>query len=248
MEYRVAVCDDERPERERVSRFLGQCAVEHGIRISVDAYSSGEDFLKGFLEGEQRYDMVFLDIEMGGADGLAVAAEIRRKPDCRVMIAYVTAHAKYMQQSFDVQPAQYFVKPLEYNVFREKFTGMRKRMESDEIQMMVLEQKGEKIFFDLREVQCIESVKRIRGRNKLEVTLPAKTVSITGNLAELEKKLQGRGFVRVHREVLVNLRFIYKFQQSEVILKSGKVLPLSRKYAKEIKSRLPDFLILKYRM
>lgn len=247
MDYQIAVCDDEQVERKKIEMFLKRYASEHNVKLYVDSYSCGEDLLKSYENKKAPYDMIFLDMEMKGIDGIETARKIRAVPDNHVLITYVTNFLEHMHRSFDVQAFQYLVKPLNYDLFQEKLEDMRKLLESYETHVMVVDQKEGEVLLDVEEIQCIETVKQISGRGKLEFTLIEGKVIITGKLSDYEEKLSQQGFVRVHRTALVNLRFIYKFKGDSILLKTGKELPLSKKYAKELRDRFSDFLIMKYR-
>lgn len=110
---------------------------------------------------------------------------------------------------------------------------------------MVVSQKDGEIFLDLDEIQCIETVKQLNGRGKLEITLLQEKLTVTGILNDYENKLWQKGFARVHRTALVNLRFVRRIRGDKIILKMGKELPLSRKYARKMREDFPEFFVIR---
>ena len=91
---RIAVVDDEAEQRKLIESFLARFACEQRREIIVDTYCNGFDFLSVF---DQRYDAVFLDIQMPDANGIQVAEEIRAI-DQRVKIIFITNLGQYAVQ------------------------------------------------------------------------------------------------------------------------------------------------------
>ncbi|MFR7404193.1 MAG: LytR/AlgR family response regulator transcription factor [Coriobacteriaceae bacterium] len=112
---RIAVVDDEAEQRELIESFLARFACEQRREIIVDTYCNGFDFLSVF---DQRYDAVFLDIQMPDANGIQVAEEIRAI-DQRVKIIFITNLGQYAQ-GYAVRAMDFIVKPLEWESFSEK--------------------------------------------------------------------------------------------------------------------------------
>lgn len=247
MSYRIAICDDEALEREKMEIYLERYSVEFNIDFSVDSYDSGEMLIKEYWKRKSPYHIVLLDMELGRMDGIDVAREIRLAPDYNVLIAYITSYPEYMQKSFDVQPTQYLMKPLGYELFKEKLTQMIELLSKFETNLLVIDQKDGEMLLDITEIQSIETVKKTSGRGRLKFTLLDSDVFANGTLSDFEDKLLQQGFARIHRTVLVNLRCIHKFQGERVVLKSGLELPLGRKYAKELRDSFSDFLVMHYR-
>lgn len=113
---RIAVVDDEAEQRELIESFLARFACEQRREIIVDTYCNGFDFLSVF---DQRYDAVFLDIQMPDANGIQVAEEIRAI-DQRVKIIFITNLGQYAVQGYAVRAMDFIVKPLEWESFSEK--------------------------------------------------------------------------------------------------------------------------------
>ena len=102
--YRIAICDDD----VRMRRFLCRTVSESGISCRVEEFAGGADLLRGYGE----YDILILDIDMPGGNGIEVAERIRRS-DRKVKIIYVTGYQDYMSQSFAVHPFAFLVTPVQ---------------------------------------------------------------------------------------------------------------------------------------
>lgn len=100
MDYRIAVCDDERIFIDRIKRILLDCEI-HGFTDSGQLLQAAQ--------GGDRYDVIFLDIAMPGLDGIGLAREIRES-DRDVIIVFVTSRIEFMQTGYEVRAFRYLLK------------------------------------------------------------------------------------------------------------------------------------------
>jgi DNA-binding LytR/AlgR family response regulator len=110
MEIKIAICDDEHRQTEYIKMLVSAWADENNIKISVDMFESAESFKAAWSE-EQTFDILLLDIEMGGQNGIELAREIRRS-DAKLIIIFITGFTDYMPEGYDVSALHYLVKPV----------------------------------------------------------------------------------------------------------------------------------------
>ena len=111
---RVAVCDDICAERERLTALSEDYLRSKSIDAQVCGFGSGEELINAFEKEE--YNLVFLDIYMGGITGVETAKRIRRiSPDC--VIIFTTTSREHGAEAFDVDAFHYLVKPVEKDKF-----------------------------------------------------------------------------------------------------------------------------------
>ena len=102
---RIAVCDDDERERKKLLCLLEQYP---GARLLAEEYSSGE----ALLAAGKKYDILLLDIDMEGLDGIETARRIR-EADKEVRLIYVTNYRDYTIFAFAVHAFAYLLKPVE---------------------------------------------------------------------------------------------------------------------------------------
>ena len=107
----IAICDDEKNIRELICDKVKTQFPE----AEIDFYSSGDELLLS----DKPMDILFLDIQMSGRNGMETARELRKK-DKRTIIIFITATEEYVFQAFDVGAFHYIVKPID----DEKFTDV----------------------------------------------------------------------------------------------------------------------------
>ena len=98
----IAICDDEKNIRE----LIGDKVRRQFPEVEVDFFSTGDELLLS----DKPMDILFLDIQMSGRNGMETAKELR-KIDKRTIIIFVTAAEEYVFQAFDVGAFHYIVKP-----------------------------------------------------------------------------------------------------------------------------------------
>lgn len=99
---KIAICDDDINIAAKIEDRLEKNGKENLLRISIDVFYSGEGLRKSYSNGE-RYDIIYLDIEMAAMNGVQVAKFIREM-DKYVVIVYISSHEEYLIQLFEVEP------------------------------------------------------------------------------------------------------------------------------------------------
>ena len=107
---KIAIVDDTLEDRQLLTDYLKRYQQENNLQLIVHTFSSGLDLLGENREG---YDILFLDIEMPGCDGLEVTQEIRQR-DSAVSIIFVTSMAQYAIDGYQVNAFDFIVKPIGY--------------------------------------------------------------------------------------------------------------------------------------
>ncbi len=101
MELRIAITDDLNSEREKLSSAIAAPFEKVGLAIgNIDEFTSGEALLRQFSAG--KYDLIFLDIYMGGISGVETAKRIR-SIDKNVMLVFVTTSNEFASESYAVK-------------------------------------------------------------------------------------------------------------------------------------------------
>lgn len=218
MAYKIAVCDDSAADRDYIISLVQAWAEGAGHRVRISAFASGEGFLFQYAE-EKDFDILLLDIEMGGVDGVSLARQLRRDNEA-IQIVFITGYSDYIAEGYDVAALHYLMKPVN----REKLLAVLDRAlekRRQEERCLNLEASGEMVripFYDIRYLDVHQNYVTVHSKE-------AYTVKRT--LGDFEKELDDR-FCRVGRSLIVNLKFIRRVTRTEVRLSDGTVLPLPR--------------------
>lgn len=221
---RIAIVDDEKIWR--------QCANENvkeyykDIQISVDVYDSGIKF----LEKEEMYDIVLMDIEMPGKDGFETISEYRLTNDNCVAII-LTTHTELSNKGYLVNAFRYIDKTNMKVELKEALRSADKVLESNNTVSLCAVKLGN-IKLVVKDILFVETDKR-----NVLVHTNENEYECSNSISDLESELGKYGFYRSHRSFLVNLDKVKNFDRRCIYFAGGKKAFLSSRKYTEMKSR-----------
>ncbi|MEF2781868.1 MAG: LytTR family DNA-binding domain-containing protein [Clostridium sp.] len=219
MGYRIAICDDEQLDIKYIKELLHIWQEETNISLQIETFTSAENFLFHYAE-DKLYDIILLDIELGGMDGVTMAKKIR-KENKTVQIIFISGYSDYIAEGYEVEALHYLLKPVN----KEKLFSVLQRAQEKIKQNdrnLHLEIHGEMVRIPLYEIRYVDV-------NLNYVTIYAnKEYTLKRTLRDIEKDLDSR-FVRVGRSIIINITFVQKVTKISVYLFDGTILPLPRK-------------------
>lgn len=236
---RIAIVDDEKQVAEYIAKTTKQHAENNSIQTDITVYDSSVNFLKEYTT--DKYDVVFLDIEMPEMNGDELSAKLT-EIDSTILLVYVTnlcndevyTMLKYMPIGFLRKP--FFEKEIDEMLITlsNKITAIKKTY--------LVSSGKQMIHVSLKNVLYIESERNYvyfhilnTNQNKNEI------IKIRKKLDEIEKDIEKMGFIRIHSSILVNYRFIYSINKSSITLDNGIELPVSRSRELTITSKFLYF-------
>lgn len=229
---KVAVLDDTREDAQRLLEYISQFQEKQNCLIQTDIYYASMDFLE---EYHSQYDVIFLDIEMPGEDGLKVAHEIRQK-DIAVGIIFVTNIAQYAIHGYEVNAIDFIVKPVGYFLFAEKLEKairFAKRRKKHDI--VVNDDEG--IYrIPIEEVFYIK-----KDRNDLIYFTSQGELRERGTIRMMKEKLIGLAFEECNSGCLVNLSQV-RYIGKDIVQVGNFSVPLSRRIKKQFTQSYIDYL------
>lgn len=231
---RIAVCDDEKEVQMLLSGKIKGLYPED----SVVCYGSGEELLRA---GEA-FDILLLDIQLAGRNGMETAAELRKKNRDTILI-FITALEEYVFQAFDVGAFHYLVKPFTDEKFEAVLAaaveqcrnrgGMERVQETaPEERYIVIKTGGVRTRILIKDIVYAEVFNR-----KVLIHSMHGDIEYYGKLSDLEKQL-GEDFFRAHRANLVHFKYVEKYNVSEIWLEKGHALMAKQNYAEFVKRYL----------
>lgn len=259
---RVLIADDEPLARQRLEDLL---ATEGGVEVA-GTVDNGEDAVEAIRRLEP--DLVFLDVQMPGLNGLEVARAVG--PEKMPVTILVTAYDEHAVQAFDLAALDYLVKPFDDERFHRALERARRVIEMEEVERMTrrlvsLLQTGEAAGEETSSGAESGYLERIpvESRGKVQVVPVEKIDYITasGPYAELhvgdtihvirermqtlEERLDPAQFFRIHRSAIVRLSLVDALLRVgggdyRVRLRSGVELSVSRRRREELENRMGE--------
>jgi len=218
MKLSIAICDDERIEIASLASLVEKWAKAHDVDVLLSEFDSSERFFFAY-DDNKTVDILLLDIQMKGMDGIELARKIR-KEDKNVQIIFITGYMDYIKEGYDVEALHYLLKPVEPDKLFSVLNRAVEKLKIDE-QILTLNLHGRTIRLPLRDIIYIEAQRNYVMIHATE-TFTKKTT-----LSEFEKDLD-EYFFRTGRSFIVNLRHIKKVTKTEIVLSSDESVPLPR--------------------
>lgn len=197
---RSIIVDDEAPARSELKFLLDELG---SVDVVAEAASVREAIEK--LK-EYQCDVMFLDINMPEANGLQLANALQhlRYPPA---VVFVTAYSEFALDAFKVNAIDYLVKPVESDRLAQAVARVQENValhaQAQHSERIPVEKGGKKILI------AIDKIRFVMARDDYAyLQTDTDRYFSTVSLAQLEKRLDGHGFFRVHRGYLVNLAMV----------------------------------------
>lgn len=223
---KIAVCDDERLLREQIREWIRRYRPD----CRIEMFATGQEL----LDRKEQFDIIFLDIQMDGINGIETARKLRESArfSQETVLIFVTGAKEYVFEAFDVSAFHYLLKPIEETKFAEILERALREAERGRQKSPLLVKAGDrKIAVDKSQILYVESIRR-----KAAIHTVKKTLEVYADMGELEEQL-GEDFYRCHRGYLVNLAYIEEYGSDSITLTNGECIYLSRrKYGEFVKT------------
>ncbi len=231
--FKIAVCDDEVIQRLDVIKKVKSAFEKNYCYYSYDIeeFSSGENL----ISSGSYFDIVFLDIKLGKLSGIDLAKSIREN-NMDTIIIFITAFEEYIFEAFDVSAFHYLMKPAAEEKILEiihRILKARLIKENDKKYITINKAKSTiKVLLD--NIHFFEVQNRV-----INIHTEREVIQYYDKIAHLEEMVSSDNFFRCHRSYIVNLKYVMKFNKTEIVLDNGTRIGLSKsKYDEFSKSFL----------
>jgi DNA-binding LytR/AlgR family response regulator len=219
MKLTITICDDDPLQAENFKNLTRKWAQKRGADVSVAAYPSADALL--FNLPEHQADILLLDIQMPGTDGMTLARELRASGG-RQQIIFVTGFADWLAEGYEVDAVHYLLKPVgEVRLFAALDKAVARI--AAEPRRITFNADGETFRLAADEIIYAEAFSHY-----IELHTISRTIKLKMTLNALAEIL-GADFLRCHRSYIVGMKFVNGITRAEILLDSGSTLPLSRK-------------------
>ena len=220
---RIAICDDEKHMSDHIRAMASDFFRKKNREIQLRTFLSGEELLN--YDGQ--IDILFLDIQMNGMDGLETARKLRAGKFRGVLI-FITVLKEMVFQSFEVQAYDYLVKPVDEKQFGKTMERLYASMQNASEDSLLVQQGYERRIVPKDEIVFCEVIDR-----KIYLNLASgEVVDYYERIENLETKL-GSHFFRCHRSYLINLKHLKGYKNGTAYMDNHKEIPVSRLRSRE---------------
>lgn len=212
----IAICDDTRFFREELKSVLLTYKAERRLHIDILEFDSGE----ALLAAEEVFDLVFLDYQMPGMNGLETARLLRRR-NVACCIVFVTSYPQFVFDSFEVQPYRFLVKPIQPERIAALMNAYIKQQKL--LAPLIVFNDGEQTVISASDILYLEG----DGKYCI-VRTSTNTYHSSKTLTQVHALLPQHCFYRSHKSYVVNLYAISAYEKGEASLVNGEAVRIGR--------------------
>lgn len=226
---KIAICDDDAILCSEIEFIILEHSAKNSLCIDIEIFNSGVKLCE-FMQNENSFDLIFLDIEMSEVNGVEVGKVIREKmKNNTIQIVYISAKTSYCMELFEIRPMHFLEKPIAAEQIIKQIN-----LAND------LCSKAEYAFrYKQGHISCCEAVKNIiyfESQNRLVRMLTTSGETIFyGTLTEIEQQLSKSNFLLIHKSFLVNYAHVVEFGAKELKMSNGQLLAISQQRRKAVK-------------
>lgn len=222
----IAIIEDEKLYSDQLIKLLQTYSKKTHFILNISSFKSGEKF----FQHDIRFDIVFLDIELPGMNGMEIAKKLRAER-YNGEIIFLTNHADYVFQGYDVRALHYLLKPVGYEAIHkcmQFFHGNRAEesftFKTGNVYMKVP-------FYNILYFSSCN--------HYIEVYTKHDKYSFKGNLKDIAVNVPSN-FKQCHRSLIVNINYIESITGKEIFLCNGERLPISNTFVESIRKSIVD--------
>ena len=230
---RAAIVEDDKEAAELLAGYLVRYGKENGIEFFSEHFDNAVNFLEKYRD---KYDIVFMDIEMEDLDGMSAAKKLRER-DKSVTLVFVTNMAQFAIKGYEVDALDFIVKPVGYHDFSFRLAKAVARINANaEKYVSVSLTGGGYAKLIVGHIKYVEIMK-----HRIVYHTEDGDFETYGTLKNVESELKGAHFARCNSCYLVNLRFVRSVRDMMCDV-AGEKLKVSQPRKKDFLKALGDYI------
>lgn len=232
--HQIAIVEDELDAADALAGFLDRYAEERGESFEVTRFTSAIDFEMT----RQQFDLVFMDIQMPGINGME-AARLLRTYDEDTPIIFVTNLAQYAVKGYEVDALDFIVKPVTYFNFRMRMDKAMRHIHRNAGRSLTLTTRDGMRVVPLADIEYVEVSKHDLSYHIYGDPEP---FVVYGSLKAFEDEVADGPFVRISASCIVNMNQVRSVKGSALVTRGGDTLYFSRSRRREALNTITNFL------
>ena len=229
---KIAICDDEEKYIKDLKILLEKYGGKNNQKMDFNTFNEGTKL----LASGKKYDIIFLDIEMEGINGIELAERLREY-DMKVPIVYVTGYEAYWRRAYKVHAFDFIVKPInEAELYKTMDDFLTARHKLTECKVQLKCEEGMKFA-----IQSDVYYFYIEKKKTVHIKTTTEEYIVKENLRDIFDKLDKEQFYMSHKSCIINLRHVKSLENGyDIIMEDGEFMPLAQNRRTEFLDRLTE--------
>lgn len=231
---RIAICDDHKKTMEYVKNTIYHILRKRDQETEIDTYIGGASLWEA-MNGNQHYDILFLDLYMPDMSGLDLGNKMcLMNPETLIII--LSNREEYVFETFKMKPFRF--------IRKQKF-----QEEIEEVLLEAIEEIGDQnqpLWIQSGTVNYCLYIKKIlwieSHDKQIEIVYPHEKTVFRYKISDMERELEDKGFVKIHRSILVNVRHIQSIHRNEILMDNGQIFLIARKQLEKVRTQMQDYI------
>lgn len=229
----IVICDDEKVILKQLESYVSAVFSEQEIECEIQTFSQPLELLQ--VLGNRKIDILLLDIDMPGINGMDIASELRRQNQ-QTLLIFVTCKESFVYESFQYQPFDFVRKSIYEKMLKNTLLRAVQELDRHKKEYLV-EQANMVVRLQLYEILYFEA-----SANYILIVTKENVYQQRKSLQQLQEELNRYGFIRIHKGYLVNQKAIHIVKSDKVILINKAELPIGRHYSTTAKREILNYL------
>lgn len=227
---KIAICDDETVMHTQLKKCLEEYAIKRNLIFLYSDFSNGSEL----LASDKEFDIIFMDYQMNGIDGLETSRRLRQK-NINTTIIFLTSYEKVVFDSFSVNTFRFLVKPINIEKLTAALDAYLATLDDDNFIVLKTDDDNQRIKIDdIIYAEAEDKYCRIRTT--------AKEIEYRKTLSEFEKLLPQDKFFRSHRSFLVGFRHIASHTSTDIVFDNDERAMISKLKQTNFKKAFMDYM------
>lgn len=226
----IAIVDDERIFLKELHNKIDSLGMSD---YKVYEFESGESFLSIFEKG--KFDIIILDVEMPGINGLETAEKIRES-DKTVILSFLTNYSEFAIQGYEVNAFRYILKTQPDYLYMQQLQSIFDEYKQTH-KAYAYSNQNMSFRYKLIDILYFEIFNR-----QILLHTTERNVEYYGNLSDIYEELKGFNFIKPGKSYVVNLEHIKNIDKNFLIMSNGDKILIGRTYKKDVVTRYLNFM------
>ena len=230
--YRIAICDDDYLVCNELEEYLQDFFKLGNQKCEIEIFHSGEG-IKKYLQQGNDFDILFLDIELGGVNGVEVGEYIRSGlNNDNMLIVYISSKSKYALELFKICTFEFLIKPITNEQLSNVITRATEKIDKKN---KYFRYASGKTFGQIKLADIFYFRSELR---KIHIISNGSQVDFYGKLNDEVKDIPDDIFLRIHHSYVVNMEHVISYSYDHITLSNNEQLAISKSYRKTVREKL----------